>query len=236
MAIEGVSGTGLEAQSSQTDAVKSLIRWESPHPLSIAGVTHVIDSREFPGLVSRHRVVTSFVQRLPFARRALQFYLPLMPFALEQFDLTDYDLVISIESGPAKGVLVREDSVHICYCNPPMRYIRNKHSEYLQSTPMLLSWPMRLAAHYLRLVDYASAARVDQFIANSTAVARRIEKYYRRSSRIIFPPINISTFETAVGEDYYLYCGELTFYKRPDLAVDCFNDLGLPLKIIGDGE
>src|SRR3954471_1201185 len=90
--------------------------------------THVIDSREFPDLVSRHRVVTSFVQRLPFARRALQFYLPLMPFALEQFDLTDYDLVISIESGPAKGVLVREDSVHICYCNSPMRYIWNKHS------------------------------------------------------------------------------------------------------------
>ena len=198
--------------------------------------THLIDRREFPDLIAGHRVTTSFIQHLPWARKAIQIYLPLMPFASEQFDLTDYDLVISSESGPVKGVLVREDCLHICYCHSPMRYIWNKYAEYVRSVPRLLSWPMRLAAHYLRVLDYASAARVDQFVANSTAVARRIEKYYRRSCCVIFPPVDISAFEIAKEEGYYLYCGELTGYKRPDLAVDCFNDLGLPLRIIGGGE
>jgi glycosyltransferase involved in cell wall biosynthesis len=198
--------------------------------------THLIDRRKFPELVAHHKIHTSFIQHLPFARRAIQLYLPLMPLALEQFDLSNYDLIVSSESGPAKGVLAREDSLHICYCHSPMRYIWNKHAEYARSMPVALSWPMRLAAHYLRLVDYASAARVDHFVANSTAVARRIETYYRRPSQIVFPPVDVSAFEPAEEEGYYLYCGQLTAYKRPDLAVDCFNELGLPLKIIGDGE
>jgi glycosyltransferase involved in cell wall biosynthesis len=198
--------------------------------------THLINRRLFPEIIARHKVITSFIQKLPFAQRAIQIYLPLMPLALEQFDLSNYDLVISSESGPAKGVLVREDSLHICYCHSPMRYIWNKHADYVRQVPAILSWPMRLAAHYLRLVDYASAARVDRFIANSTAVACRIEKYYRRSSQIIFPPIDVSAFEIAEEEGYYLYCGQLTAYKRPDIAVDCFNDLGLPLRVIGTGE
>ena len=198
--------------------------------------THIFDKKIFNNLVRRHKVTTSFIQRLPYARKATKYYLPLMPIALEQFDLTDYDLIISSESGPAKGVIVREDSVHICYCHSPMRYIWNKYAEEVRRTPALLSWPMRLSAHYLRLVDYASAARVDQFVANSTAVARRIEKYYRRPSQIIFPPVDISAFARAEEEDYYLYCGQLTPYKRPDLAVDCFNKLGLPLQLVGDGE
>jgi glycosyltransferase involved in cell wall biosynthesis len=200
--------------------------------------THVLDEKVFPDLVANHRVRTSFIQRLPYARKekVTAYYLPLMPLALEQFDLSNYDLVISSESGPAKGVIVSEDCVHICYCHSPMRYIWNKYAEQIRWSPALLSWPMRLSAHYLRLVDYASAARVDQFVANSTAVARRIEKYYRRSCRVIFPPVDVSDFALAEAEDYYLYCGQLTPYKRPDLAVDCFNNLGLPLRVIGDGE
>ena len=117
------------------------------------------------------------------------------------------------------------------------RYIWNKYAEEARQTAAFLRVPMRLSAHYLRLVDYAAAARVDRFIANSTAVARRIEKYYRRSSRVVFPPVDVSAF--APGEqngDFYLYCGQLTRYKRPDFAVECFNRLGLPLWIIGDGE
>jgi glycosyltransferase involved in cell wall biosynthesis len=185
---------------------------------------------------SNHKMTTSFVQRLPYARKATKYYLPLILIAVEQFDLSGYDLIISSESGPAKGVIVREDSVHLCYCHSPMRYIWNKYAEQVRGSPAMLSWPMRLAAHYLRLVDYTSAARVDQFVANSTAVARRIEKYYRRTSRVIFPPVDVSAFALAEEEDYHLYCGQLTPYKRPDLAVDCFNDLGLPLRVIGDGE
>lgn len=198
--------------------------------------THLINRDVFRDLASKHKIETSFIQRLPLARRAIQCYVPLMPLALEQFDLRDYDLVISSESGPAKGVLVGEDCLHLCYCHSPMRYIWNKYPEYVRWTPTLLSWPMRLAAHYLRLVDYASAARVDYFVASSTAVAKRIQKYYRRPSHIVFPPVDVSLFSPAEEEGYYLYCGKLTAYKRPDLAVDCFNALGLPLKIIGDGE
>jgi glycosyltransferase involved in cell wall biosynthesis len=198
--------------------------------------THILDRKMFSKLVEKHKVTTSFIQRLPYARKAVKYYLPLMPLALEQFDLREYDLIISSESGPAKGVIVREDSVHICYCHSPMRYIWNKYAAQVRGAPAILSWPMRLSAHYLRLVDYSSAARVDQFVANSTTVARRIEKYYRRSSRVIFPPVDVLAFALAQEEDYYLYCGQLTSYKRPDLAVDCFNVLGLPLRVIGDGE
>ena len=198
--------------------------------------THLFNRKVFANLAAKHKVKTSFIQRLPYARNATAYYLPLMPLALEQFDLSEYDLVISSESGPAKGVVTREDCIHICYCHSPMRYIWNKYAEEVRSTPAMLSWPMRLSAHYLRLVDYASAARVDQFVANSTAVARRIAKYYRRQSRVIFPPVDVSAFEPAEQEDYYLYCGQLTAYKRPDLAIDCFNSLGLPLRVIGDGE
>jgi glycosyltransferase involved in cell wall biosynthesis len=199
--------------------------------------THVIDRVVFSDLVTKHKVTTSFINSLPFARTATAYYLPLMPLASEQFDLSGYDLVISSESGPAKGVIVPEDCAHLCYCHSPMRYIWNKYAEQIRGSPFVLSWPMRLSAHYLRLVDYASAARVDQFVANSTAVGHRIQKYYRRPSLVIFPPVDISTFApSAEREDYYLYCGQLTPYKRPDLAVDSFNQLQLPLRIIGDGE
>jgi glycosyltransferase involved in cell wall biosynthesis len=199
--------------------------------------THVIDRTVFSDLVAKHKVTTSFINSLPFARTATAYYLPLMPLASEQFDLSGYDLVISSESGPAKGVIVPENCVHLCYCHSPMRYIWNKYAEQVRWSPFVLSWPMRLSAHYLRLVDYASAARVDQFVANSTGVGRRIEKYYRRSSLVVFPPVDVSAFEPSdEGENYYLYCGQLTAYKRPDLAVDSFNQLRLPLRVIGDGE
>jgi glycosyltransferase involved in cell wall biosynthesis len=198
---------------------------------------HVVNEKAISDIVAKHKVETSFINRLPFARKATAYYLPLMPLASEQFDLSQYDLVISNESGPAKGVIVSEDCVHLCYCLSPMRYIWNKYAEQVRWSPSVLSWPLRLSAHYLRLVDYASAARVDEFIADSTAVARRIEKYYRRSSRVVFPPVDVSAFSLSEErEDYYLYCGQLTPYKRPDLAVDCFNQLGLPLRVIGDGE
>ena len=199
--------------------------------------THVIDKRAFSDILASHQVRTSFIGRLPFARTATAFYVPLMPLASEQFDLNGYDLVISSKSGPSKGVIVPEDCIHICYCHSPMRYIWNKYAEQVRWSPFVLSWPMRLSAHYLRFVDYLSAARVDLFVANSTAVQRRIEKYYRRPSRVIFPPVDVSAFTPSNEiDDYFLYCGQLTAYKRPDLAVDCFNQLGLPLRIIGDGE
>lgn len=203
--------------------------------------SNVADRRVFADLFSRRKVTTTFINRLPWSKskQKIVYYLPLMPFALEQLDLRDYDLVISSESGPAKNLVLKENCLHLCYCHAPMRYCWNMYADYLEGLSPLLRLPMSLAAHYLRLIDYASAARVDYFVANSTAVAKRIAKYYRRSSSVVFPPVetkNFADFRTSEVQDYFLYCGQLIDYKRADLAVKCFNETGQPLLVVGTGE
>ena len=141
---------------------------------------HVYDPDQVSPSIRLHNVRTTFIARLPFARRLYQAYLPLMPIALEQLDLRDYDLVISSELGPAKGVLTRPDACHICYCHTPMRYIWNMYSEYSQGSNPILRAFIPLIAHRLRQWDGLSAARVDHFVANSRNVAQRVQKYYRR--------------------------------------------------------
>lgn len=180
---------------------------------------------------------TTFISRLPGARRHYQKYLPLMPLALEQLDLGDYDLVISIESGPAKGVITRPGALHICYCNSPMRYIWDMYHQYLSSAGRLTRTLFPFIAHRLRMWDRLSADRVDYFIANSEFVRSRIKKYYRRDAEVIFPPVNTREFSADGARDnFYLYLGQLVAYKRPDLAVEAFNQMGLPLVVIGEGE
>src|ERR1700722_13341483 len=122
-----------------------------------------------------------------------------MPLALEQLDLRGYDLVISIESGPSKGVITGEDTLHICYCNTPMRYLWNMYHDYRESVGALPSLLMAPVFHYLRQWDYASAARVDHFISNSTTIARRVAKTYRRASDVIHPPVSVETFSSQAG-------------------------------------
>ncbi len=183
------------------------------------------------------RIVTSFISRLPGAKRHYQKYLPFMPIALEQWDLSDYDLVISSESGPAKGVITRPDSLHICYCHSPMRYIWDMYHGYLSGTGRAVRLLFPFIAHWLRIWDRASADRVDYFISNSTYIKSRIRKYYRRDSEVIYPPVSTSKFShTRPRRDFYLCLGQLTAYKRADLAVEAFNRLNLPLVVIGDGE
>ena len=191
-----------------------------------------------PGRVSpairAHRVHTSFLQ--PF-RRHYRSLLPLMPMALENFDLRDYDLVVSSESGPAKGVIVPAASRHVCYCHTPMRYLWDLYPAYRNEWTHS-SWRRALmapVAQYLRLWDYASAARVDRFIANSENVRRRIEKTYRRESDVIFPPVAVETFYSKPAADYYLIVSELVAYKRIDTAVRVFAKNGRRLCIAGDG-
>ncbi|TNE95263.1 MAG: glycosyltransferase family 4 protein [Gammaproteobacteria bacterium] len=180
---------------------------------------------------------TTFISRLPGARRHYQKYLPLMPLALEQLDLGDYDLVISIESGPAKGVITRPDATHVCYCNSPMRYIWDLYHQYLSSAGRLTRILFPFIAHKLRMWDRLSADRVDYFIANSKFVRSRINKYYRRDAEVIFPPVDSQAFcADGARDDFYLYLGQLVAYKRPDLAVEAFNQMGLPLVVIGEGE
>jgi glycosyltransferase involved in cell wall biosynthesis len=199
--------------------------------------THVYRPERISETIKRHTVKTSFIARLPFAQRHYQKYLPLMPLALEQLDLRGYDLVISSESGPAKGVLTSPDTLHICYCHTPMRYVWNMYLEYQQTAAVGIRHAIPWIMHRMRQWDFTSAARVDAFVANSDNVARRIRKFYRRDATVIHPPVDMAAFApSAKKEDFYLYVGQLVAYKRVDLAIDACNRLGRSLVIIGDGE
>lgn len=201
--------------------------------------THVVDRANLSDTLNKHEIKTTFVSKLPFATSQYQKYLPFMPRALEELDLSGYDLVISSESGPAKGVIPTPDAFHLCYCHSPMRYIWDLYPHYLNSAGFFARQLFPGITHRLRTWDVTSAARVDQFVANSSFVQRRIEKYYRRDSEIIHPPVAIKDFASARTNqpgEYYLAAGEMVGYKRFDLVVDAFTRLNKPLVIVGDGE
>jgi len=201
--------------------------------------THAIAPAKLSAKLKRHRIVPTFVGRLPGAARWYQRYLPLMPLALEALDLSEYDLVICSEAGPAKGVILRPGAVQIAYCHSPMRYIWDKYHFYRARGGRMTRAVMPLIAHYLRLWDAVSAMRVDAYIANSSFVAKRIRQAYRREAAVVHPPVDVAAFrpsEAIQRGDFYLWCGELVAYKRPDIAVDAFTRLGKPLVVIGDGE
>jgi glycosyltransferase involved in cell wall biosynthesis len=201
--------------------------------------THVYVPELVSERIRKHRIIPTFINSLPRAARMYKNYLPLMPLALEQLDLSGYDLIISSESGPAKGIVPPANAVHVCYCHTPMRYIWNMYHEYRNSAGRIARLLMPPLTHYLRMWDVSSAARVDSFVANSTTVARRIRRYYGATSVVIHPPVDTEAFAIAAPselEDYYLMAGELVSYKRPDLAVRAFNDMKLNLVVIGGGE
>jgi glycosyltransferase involved in cell wall biosynthesis len=184
--------------------------------------------------IRAHRVQASLLQPLRKQYRSL---LPLMPLALESFDLREYDLVVSSESGPAKGVITSSNTRHICYCHTPMRYLWDLYPAYRNEWTRS-RWKRALMtplANYLRLWDFASALRVDEFVANSQNVHRRIWKTYRRESHVVRPPVNVETFYWRPAEDYYLMVSELVPYKRVDAAVRAFNQNGRRLRVVGDG-
>ena len=198
--------------------------------------THVAIPENLSPLLRQHKIIETSVGRLPFAKKLYQSYLPLMPSALETLDLTGYDLVISSEAGPAKGVIVPPDAVHVCYTHSPMRYLWDQYTTYRNGAGFLSRMAMPVFAPRLRLWDVTSAARVDHFLANSNHVAKRIQKYWRRDSQVLHPPCDVSAFTPrprGTHEDFYLWCGELAPYKRPDIAVAAFAKLGLPLVVIG---
>lgn len=185
----------------------------------------------------RHRLTTSFLQRIPGGRRWYKQLLPLHPLAIEQFDLSKYDLILSSESGPAKGVLSSPEACHICYCHSPMRYLWDLYSPYRRAMRPLAGIAFALTAHYLRMWDLASAGRVDHFVANSYNVAARIRKHYRRDATVVYPPVDLSSGYLADRvEEYYLVVSRLTEYKRVDLAIEACNQLNRPLRIVGDGD
>ena len=200
--------------------------------------THVVDREKLLPEFRQHKISTTFINSLPASRRLYKKYLPLMPHALEQLDLTDYDLVISSESGPAKGVITRPDCLHVCYCHTPMRYLWDNWPAYMRSTGRLSRLAMRLLLPSLRQWDCLSAQRVDHFVANSRHVARRIRKYWRREAAVVHPPVDTKAFTPRAepGGEHYLCFGRLASYKRVDLAVEVCTRLGRPLVVAGDGE
>jgi len=192
------------------------------------------DPERVSDTIRSRRVQASFLQPL---RRHYRSLLPLMPLALESFDLRDYDLVVSSESGPAKSVITPATTRHVCYCHTPMRYLWDLYPAYRNEWTRS-RWKraaMAPLANYLRLWDYASAARVDDFVANSENVRRRIWKTYRREAQVVQPPVAVETFCSKPSEDYYLIVSELVAYKRVDSAIRVFSRNGRKLRVVGDG-
>ena len=185
-------------------------------------------------------VETSFIQKLPFAKRAYRYYLPFAPLAIEQFDLTDHEVVVSSNYAVAKGALTRADQLHVSYVHSPLRYAWDLYHDYMEAEGIgqklrnLFAQPI---LHYMRLYDASTAPRVDVFVANSQTVARRIWKTYRRQAHVIYPPVDVERFSVQEDkEDYYLTMSRLVSYKRVDLIVQAFNDMPeKELIVVGDG-
>jgi glycosyltransferase involved in cell wall biosynthesis len=196
----------------------------------------MIDDDQFPQGVAGRSVRGSLLQRVPGARRIHRHLLPLYPIAVEQLDLTSYDLVLTSDSGPMKGVITRPGAVQICYCHSPMRYLWDNTHAYQASMPWLTRLPFALAAHYVRNWDYLAAQRVTHFIANSNYVAGRIRHYYGRESTVIHPPIDTARGRLVdAPKEYYFAAGRMVPYKRTDLLIEACNRLGRRLRIAGSG-
>jgi len=176
----------------------------------------------------KKKIITSFLQKKPWATKKSRWYLPWMPAAIESFDFSKYDLVISDASAFAKGIITLPKTLHICYCHTPTRYLWNETTSYLKKAH--IPWPinsmMPLVINYLRVWDYAASQRADYMIANSKYVKERIAKYYRRDASVINPSVDTKQFSPSnKKDDYYLMTGRLVSYKRYDIVVEAFNKM-----------
>ncbi len=189
--------------------------------------------------IAQQEIHTSFIDRLPFAHRNYRRYLPLMPLAIEQFDLRAYDIILSSSYAVAHGVLVRPEQLHISFTHTPLRQAWHQHFAYLndaglQSGPR--SWLARPILHYLRLWDYAAAGRVDHFLAASRWIQRAIWRAYRRQAQLMYPPVDTAAFHPIQPrQDYFIIVSRLELHKRVDIAVEAFSKLGYPLVVVGEG-
>jgi glycosyltransferase involved in cell wall biosynthesis len=188
--------------------------------------------------IERHRITTSFLQRLPDVHRYYRYLLPLFPTAIERFDLSRYDLVLSLSHAVAKGAIPPPYGEHACYCFSPMRYVWDLYADYFGRTPQPLELMISWWASYLRTWDVAATTRVDRIAAISRHVERRVARYYRRESTVVYPPVEDRYFEeppaTGRGE-YFLVVSSLVPYKRIDVAIEAFRMTGEPLWIVGSG-
>ena len=195
------------------------------------------DKRDF---IQNKPVRTSFIQKFPFARKKYRSLLPFMPLAIEQFDMSDYDLVISSNFAVAKGVITGPDQLHICMCYSPMRYAWDLTHHYLHAAGMstgIKGWLAKYCLHKIRIWDCRAANGVDEFIAISDYIAARIMKAYRRDSTVIYPPVDTDRFSLCTAkEDFYLTASRMVPYKKIDLIVEAFSMMpDKKLTVIGDG-
>ena len=198
--------------------------------------TSVCNEDKLEGKLKDAQIITSFLQKKKGGKNNHRKLFPFMPAVFESFDLNKYDVVLSQSTSCAKGVITNPDTMHICYCNSPMRYGWEFYYEYTYNMKGLKKSLIKYFMSFMRVWDNVSSDRVDYFIANSENVAKRIWKHYRRESVVIHPPVRCSLFNIGdVDVESYLMVSRLQEYKRIDLAVEAFNELGLPLIIIGDG-
>lgn len=186
------------------------------------------------------KVKTSFIQKLPKAEKKYRNYLPLFPLAIEQFDLSEYDLVISSSHSTAKGVLTHADQMHICYCHTPMRYAWDLYQQYLREARLksgLKGVMAKFFLHYLRIWDAHSSARVNAYLANSHYVARRIKQLYNQDAEVVYPPVDLNFYTLEEEkEEFYLTISRMVPYKKMDLIVETFAAMpDKKLLVIGEG-
>ncbi len=188
-------------------------------------------------LFENRKIVTSFIQKIPFLNRSHKLALMLRPYAFESFDLSQYDIVISSSSAESKGIITKPETLHFCYCHTPTRYFWSHYHEYLNMMEFgllnpLAKWIMPKLVHRLRLWDFLASKRVDYFLANSQNTAWRISKYYKTSSTVLYPWVETDQFFLAEKKDFYLYVGRVIPYKKFDLIVEAFNKNQKPLVIV----
>ena len=200
--------------------------------------TNVYDESKISDTIKSHKIYTTKINKWPMAKKLYQKYMPFMPKALMDLDLTGYDLVISSESGPAKGVVPSPNAFHLCYCHTPLRYLWDMYHEYFRKSNPIVKFFMKSMIPSLRLWDVMSSNLVDCFVANSHYVQARIKRYYNRDAKVIFPPCDIEKYvnNQRNPKDFYLFFGQLVGYKRADLAIEACIKSGRKLVVIGDGK
>ena len=197
--------------------------------------TAVYDAQGTEGRFADRRVHSSFLQRLRPTARTFRALLPLYPAAMESLDLRGYDLVISSSSAWAHGVIPDEDAVHVCYCHNPFRYAWNARQETLSARGPLGRAALGAVFQRWRQWDWIAAQRVDAYVANSQTTKRRVARYFGREATVLHPPVDVERFTPAVPGDAYVVLSELMAHKRIEVAVRAFNELRLPLLVVGNG-
>jgi len=200
--------------------------------------TNVYNKKNISETIKKHKIYTTKVNKYPFAKKLYQKYMPFMPNALMELDLTSYDLIISSESGPAKGVCPAPNAFHLCYCHTPMRYLWDMYHQYFSKSNAIVKFFMKRMIPSLRQWDVMSSNFVDHFVANSSFVASRIKRYYNRESDVVFPPCDINKYinNPRNPKDFYLFFGQLVGYKRADIAIEACIKAGRKIVVIGDGK